>query len=158
MKNLLIISILIISIAISCKKQEDICLPVTNDLLQGSWEDYCNQCYNLGGRTYNIFFDENYFYLEKIEYSDLVLVSCNNINSWSQYVKGMYAFSDGIMTLNGFYSDENYNILENSTCPQVIDTGTFYMEFNNVVYCNDTLILQNTNLTEWEGMLKLKKE
>ncbi|MFT4802794.1 MAG: hypothetical protein ACI93N_002575 [Flavobacteriaceae bacterium] len=158
MKKILIIQVIILFTFNGCKKQEDDCLPVTIDFLQGEWEDYGNNLYDLGGRSYFLKIANDTFYLKNIEYSDLILVQCNYTNEWVNYSKGIIKKTNNQLLLKGYYCDSNYNKLQFSYCPSKIDTGSFKMEFDNFYYCNDTLVLQNTTMNEWNGLIKLKKK
>ena len=159
MKKLLIIQLIILFNFMGCVKQEDNCLPVTIDLLQGDWIDYCNECHAFGGRQYNFtFVGLSDFKMKKYYFTDALNPNCNGDNSWNTYAKGKITLDDKLISLNGFYCDENYNKLEHSNCYEIVDTGSFKMEFDNFHYCNDTLVLQNTNLSDWHGLIKLKRK
>ena len=159
MRKQLIILILITICIIGCKKQEDSCLPITFDFLQENWIDYGTQQYALGGRTYNFNLEySDSFFMYKNYYTDQLYIECGLNNDWNIYAKGTWQYSNDLLILNGFYCDKNYKKILVSPCPQVIDTGVFYMEFNNVYYCNDTLVLQNTSMNDWQGLIKLKRE
>lgn len=154
----IIIALLVLLSVVSCKKQKDVCISVTNNFIQGKWLDYGNQMWGFAGRTYNITFNADSFYLSKSEYSDAVSVICNS-GGWDIYAKGKFEKNNnGLLILEGYYCDENYNRLMQPTCIERIDTGNFYREFNKVYYCNDTLVLQNTEISDWHGLIKLKRE
>jgi len=158
MKQKLIILIVLLLSIMTCKKQEDKCLPVTIDFLQGEWVDCENNLFNLGGKAYFLKIINKEFYLKNIEYSDIILIQCNYTNEWVNYSKGIIEITNNNLILNGYYSDESYDSLQYSSCPSRIDTGLFKMEFDNFSYCNDTLVLQNTKVSDWEGLIKLKRK
>lgn len=158
MKKLLTILTLITVSLIGCKKQEDICLPVSSDFLQGNWSDYCNNCGAFGASLYYFYFKDDSFKMNHQRITDVWFAECGAISNWAIYGKGLVEYKNGILSLTGVYCDENYDVLLESPCEYFIDTGKFYMEFNNVYYCNDTLVLQNTSLNDWQGLIKLKRE
>lgn len=160
MRKQLIILVLITISIIGCKKQEDTCLPVTSYFLQGQWSDYCNQCYAFSIRTFEFtFFDNDSFKLYNNYVTDILYPECGSNNDWDIYVKGKWSLDNNFLSLDGFYCDENYEKLVISPCWQVVDTGMFSMEFNNVYYCSDTLVLENTLIGGgWKSLIKLKRE
>lgn len=153
MSNKLKLLLVFCVLLLSCKKHQDNCIPVTSNFFQGNW-NYDKAITNLGGTNYTFTFQNDSFKMNIFTVTDLVLVPCNYINSWSEYTKGTWLYKNDSLIFNGFYCDEDYNILDSSTCPQVIDTGAFYKEFNNVYYCNDTLVFQNTFTYD---LIKLKR-
>lgn len=155
-RNLIILLLLLGLIA--CCKEEDKCIPVTYEFLQGEWSDYGDFCFPHASRTYDFEIFDDSFKMKKHEITDLLLVNCNYMNSWDEYVKGRFVLNGKGLSLAGFYCDENYNRLLISPCPEVIDTGSFSMEFNEVRYCNDTLIFRNSILDPWQGLITLKRE
>lgn len=134
MKSILKISyyIILTSFLISCSAGY-----IENSNFEGNWVKI-KPVTAMAGYNYNVKFQSDSFFYKIQFYGCVAEEPCQPEGTWKQYSTGKYFTSNGIIYMNGYWTDSTYRNIKDTGC---FNTGKFKDNFSYSFTGLDTLLI-----------------